>query len=285
MIAIAARAPNHLGDGVVALPALAALAACGSLVIHGPRWAAELYRDVPAVIRPRGRIDPADVAVLFAPSLRAAWEARSARRRIGTATDHRSVLLTHVVAPGAHPFDTYRALVGVLGAHPAGPPRWTVRPEDPAADVPVDHIGLNPVSISGEVREWPYFDALARRLDRPVVVYGGPGEEARVLPRAGGRETRLGLSLPAFATALARCRLFVTNDSGAAHFARACGTSTLVLYGSTTPVSTGPLGAHAIVGPRPGCAPCYGRSCRSDLGCFEIPVDRVLDRIAELAGG
>lgn len=278
-MSIAARAPNHLGDGVVALPAMVALAGRGALTIHGPRWATEVYRDVPATIRPRGPLGAVDAAVLFAPSLRAAWEARAARRRIGTPTDFRRPLLTDVVETRGHPFDTFRALVEVLGARIDGPPRWASRAGDPAVPVPDDHIGLNPVSVSGEAREWPYFGALARRLDRPVVVYGGPGEEARVIPRSGGRETRIGLSLPAFATALARCRLFVSNDSGAAHFARACGTSVLVVYGSTTPAATGPLGSHSLVGPRPPCAPCYRRSCPTSLECFEVPVDDVLRKI------
>jgi heptosyltransferase II len=279
---IAARAPNHLGDGVVALPAIAALAECGELAIHGPRWAPEVYRDVPATFLPPGPVGGVDAAVLFTPSLRAAWEARAARRRIGTPTDHRAALLTDRVDAGPHPFDTYRALVRVLGARVEGPPRWVRRPEDPPVDVPAGHIGLNPVSVSGETREWPMFRALARRIEGPVVVYGGPGEDQRVRPRSAGRETRIGLSLPAFAAALRDCRLFVSNDSGAAHFARACGTPVLVLYGSTSPVATGPLGAHAVVGPPVACAPCYRRSCPTMLECFAISVDDVLRRIDEI---
>lgn len=276
---IVARAPNHLGDGVMALPALRALSRLGELVIAAPRWGPELYRDVPAQVIPRGTLPAADAAVLFSPSLRAAWQARRARRRIGTATDHRRWLLTDVVAPGEHQAETYRHLAAVLGAEAEGIPRYEGRPDDPDVDVPADHVGLNPVSISGAVREWPGFAALAARLPEPVVVYGGPGEEARVEPLAAGRTTRIGLSLPAFARALARCRLFVSNDSGAAHFARACGVPTLVLYGSTIPEHSGPEGAAALIGPRPRCAPCRKAWCPYDLECLRIPVDDVLRRV------
>ncbi|MEQ1508193.1 MAG: hypothetical protein ABMB14_38540 [Myxococcota bacterium] len=37
---IAARAPNHLGDGVLALPAIAALARLGSVEVYAPGGAA-----------------------------------------------------------------------------------------------------------------------------------------------------------------------------------------------------------------------------------------------------
>jgi heptosyltransferase-2 len=280
---ITARAPNHLGDGVMALPALEALSRAGPLVIAAPRWGAELYRDLDAQVIPRGTMPRADIAVLFPPSLRAAWQGRRATRRIGTPTDFRRWLLTDVVEPGLHTADTYSRLAAAAGVVPEGPPRWVVRPDDPVPEVPDGHVGLNPVSASGEVREWPYFAALATRLRRPVVVYGGPGEEARVIPRSGRRETRIGLTLPAFAQALRRCALFVSNDSGAAHFARACGAPTLVVYGSTVPERTGPAGADAIVGPRVACAPCYGRRCPTSLECFAVPVDQVLARIAALA--
>lgn len=265
----------------MALPAMHALARRGRLEIFAPPWGWDLYRDVPATVRPRGLMPPADAAVLFPPSLRAAIEALAVRERIGTATDRRRLLLTRIVAEGPHRFDTYRALAGALGARVDGPPVWDVRPSDPEPDVPDGHIGLNPVSVSGPVREWPHFEGLARRLPGPVVVYGGPGEGRRVTARAGGHPTLIGSSLPAFAQALRRCRLFVSNDSGAAHFARACGVPVLVLYGSTRPEGTGPLGADALVGSPVPCAPCYRQRCshRPQFACFDLPVAAVLARI------
>lgn len=283
---IAARVPNHLGDGVVALPALAGLAAIGELTVHGPRWAPVLYRDLPATFRPPGWMRGADVAVLFPPSLRAALQALPIRRRVGTPTDGRGWLLTHPVPPGRHTADTCAALAAAVGARAEGPPTWRWRPEDLDLDVPEGHVGLNPITAGGAIREWPGFPELARRLGhRPVVVYGGPGEQAAVEARAGGRPTRVGSSLPAFAGALRRCALFVSNDSGAAHFARACGVPTLVLYGPTDPTTTGPQGAAARFAPRPACAPCHRRRCPHDLQCWDLPVDAVLAAIEERLGG
>lgn len=278
---LAARAPNHLGDGVMALPALHALARVGALTIHAPPWGEVLYRDVPARVLPRGPMR-ADAAALFAPSLRAALEARRCRRRVGLATDHRRWLLTDVVQPALHRADTYARIAEVLGGLVEGPPRFDVHPGDPIPDVPEGHIGLNPVSVSGAVREWRDWLALADRLDRPVVFYGGPGEEARVAAVAGPHRRCVGLPLPDFAQALRRCAVFVSNDSGPAHFARAVGVPTVVIHGSTTAARTGPSGSVPVEGPALDCRPCYRQRCRRALECFDIPVEAVL---AAVQGG
>jgi heptosyltransferase-2 len=264
---ILAVAPRHLGDGVMALPAMRALAELGPLRIDGPRWAADLYRDVPQVER-----GAPHTAVLFRPSLGAAWRARRIPRRVGTPTDARGWLLTDPVAPGVHTRDTYAALVAAVGGRVSGGPTWASRDSDPQVDVPADHVGLNPLSASGRVRSWPGFPDLAARLAGPVVWYAGPGEEAAIAELAGRQPIRAGWSLPAFARALRRCRVFVSVDTGAAHFAAACGVPTVVVHGSTAPEGSGPWGAEAVRGPPVPCAPCYRRSCAVDRHrppCFE----------------
>lgn len=276
---ITARAPNHLGDGVMALPALHALAHRGDLTIQAPAWGADLYRDVPATVVARGLVGRADVAVLFPPSFRAAWQARHAHRRIGVPGDWRRWLVTDLVRPGPHRRDTYAALVAVLGAVVEGGPRWTLRDDDPEVDVPAGHVGLNPISPSGETVMWPGFEALAERVPSPVF-YAGPGE--RLVTR---HPTRVGLPLPAFARALSRCAVFVSNDSGAAHFAAACGVPTVVVHASTTASRTGPWGALPVEGPDLSCRPCYRKRCTVGLGCMAIEVERVLDRVNEVLGG
>ena len=273
---IAARAPNHLGDGVMALASLRSLAEVGQLTIYAPGWGPALYRDLPAAVVPRGVMSFADAAVLFPPSLRAAIEARRCIRRVGVAADARRWLLTDVVEPAVHRADTYRRLAEAVGAHVDGPSQFVSRRGDPQPSVPEGHIGLNPISVSGATVEWSGFRALADRLQRPVVFYGGPGEGSRVAAVSGDHCQRVGLSLPAFASALRKCSLFVSNDSGSAHFARACGTPTIVIYGSTAPEQTGPAGAGAVEGPSISCRPCYRKSCTENLECLAIEVDRVL---------
>lgn len=66
------------------------------------------------------------------------------------------------------------------------------------------------------------------------------------------------LELPEAAALLARCALFVGNDSGLMHLAAAAGTPTLGLFGPTPASEYGPIGpqARAVLaeGP-PGQAP------------------------------
>jgi len=259
----------------MALPALHALAELGPLTIHAPRWGPELYAEVDATVVARGRIR-ADLAVLFAPSLRAAIEARSCRRIVGTPTDHRRWLLTDIVPPATHQAGTYRALALAAGATPLGPPVYGIR--GTAAVVEAEHIGLNPLSVGGRTREWWGYRALAERLDRPVVFYAGPGEGERLEPIAEGFTQVVGTSLPDFAATLQSTAVFVSNDSGAAHFARACGVPTVVVHGSTTASRTGPDAAHPIENPV-HCHPCYRPTCAHDLACLDITVDRVLAEV------
>lgn len=284
---VMARAPNHLGDGVMALPAMHALAeAATSLVIQAPGWGAALYRGVRAEVRPRGPVtdQEIEVAVLFPPSFRVAWDARRVPRRVGVAADGRWWLLTDIVGRRRHRIDTYAAIVEAVGARVEGPPRYALRPDDPVVDLPEGHIGLNPVSPSGETVQWGGYTELLEHLDRPVVFYGGPGEEEQVERLAAGRPTCVGLPFPGFASALQRCALFVSNDSGAAHFARACGVPTVVLFGSTVPERTGAHGSIPVQGPPLPCRPCYRKHCalpEPGVPCLEIPVRDVAARIVE----
>jgi heptosyltransferase-2 len=268
------RAPNHLGDGVMARDAVHTLRlASESVVVAAPRWGAELYLDLDVDVVPCGTVPAADVAVLLAPSFRAAWEARRLPRRVGLSTDFRALLLTDRVSPPkAHRRDDYAALLGRLGLGiEAAPVYEPTDAERGAADVPRGHLALCPVSPSGPPVMWPGFEALAARHDGDIVFYVGPGEAYDT-----DHAVRAGLPLGALAAHLLRARALVCNDSGVAHFARAVGVPTVVIFGSTVPERTGPLGAVAVEGPSPPCRPCYKKRCRmSSVLCLEVPVDEV----------
>lgn len=66
------------------------------------------------------------------------------------------------------------------------------------------------------------------------------------------------LDLPEAAAVLARCALFVGNDSGLMHLSAATGTPTIGLFGPTPAAEYAPVGARALAvlakGP-PGAAP------------------------------
>ena len=67
-------------------------------------------------------------------------------------------------------------------------------------------------------------------------------------------------TLEGFATALAGCRLLVSNDTGGMHLANAIGVPVVALFGPTNPLRTGPVfsAPYRILQP-PGCPPTGGR--------------------------
>lgn len=121
---------------------------------------------------------------------------------------------------------------------------------------------------------WPpdRFLTLARLLTGPggalegarIAVLGGPGAQERDMaaPVLAGLPSAIDLvgtlDLPEAAAVLARCALFVGNDSGLMHLSAATGTPTVGLFGPTPASEYAPVGARALAvlakGP-PGAAP------------------------------
>ena len=120
-------------------------------------------------------------------------------------------------------------------------------------------IGLGPTANwPGKI--WPaerfvaLFEALADDLPGAVpVIFGGPGERERAmaadvlagLPQAIDLVGRL--SIPEAAACLARCRVFIGNDSGLMHLSASAGTPTVGLFGPTPAAEYAPTGRHAAI--------------------------------------
>lgn len=284
---ITVRAPDHLGDGVLSLPAIRALADLGPLRIEGPRWVPHLYRHLlPA--RPVG--GRAQLAVLLKPSFSAAWQARRHARRIGLATDFRRLLLTTAVRPGTgHRQTDLDAVAQAAGAAPQGAPRYPLVEADylAAPDLRPGTVLLLPGSGSGDAVEWQGYRALADALQaagRPVAFAGGPSERDRMDGLAGGHPVLPELAIGAFGAAAVRAAAVVGNDSGLTHLAtaarRAAGVSVAavhVICGGTDPARTAAPGATPWAAvPAPSCWPCYRKTCNRDHACLSTPTDAVL---------
>ncbi len=203
------RAPNWLGDSVMALPALRILRAGiphGQIILVGP-WA-ELFSDQgvadQVIVYPRslprrlaliGTLCAlgADTALLLPSSFESALAARiwGVPRRVGYATDGRTWLLTHPVSPPAprhHQVDEYLELLEVFDLKPVERvPTWTPppRPGDPTvsrllseAGLPENAplVGLHVGAAFGPSKLWPagrwasLASELARRGLAPVLL-------------------------------------------------------------------------------------------------------------------
>ena len=109
------------------------------------------------------------------------------------------------------------------------------------------------------------------------------GREIESLLPAGVRAVNLigRTDLRVFAGVLARCRSFVSNDSGAMHLAAALGVPVTAIFGPTDERATAPLGNHDVLLHPVFCRPCMLRDCPIDHRCMKrIPVDRVFAAVS-----
>lgn len=300
------KAPNWLGDAVMALPTLVSLREMlprGSSisVLTKPAFA-ELYPGLADEVLPheRGGVRPwlrgvrelkkrkFDVALLMTRSFSSAFLVFSARvpRRVG----HGSSLLTDKVKrAGGHRVLDFHRLLEPLGKAPeVRAPKIELKPdalrwaEETMPGGP--WIGLNPGATYGAAKQWypERFIELGRRLGGKIVVVGGPAEAElgeRVAKGVDGLNLAGKTNIPRLAAAIARCKLFVTNDTGPMHVADAVGTPIVAIFGPTDWIETPPYGrGHTIVRHEIECAPCKKRVC--PLGhhdCMKkLDVERVL---------
>ena len=309
------RAPNWVGDVVLALPAVRDLRRAfpqARLTVLARPWVAELYgavREVDAVEESRGhRLDALalrgrfDLSVLLPNSFAAAlvaWRA-GIPGRWGYATDGRAPLLTRrcSVPPsvrGRSQVYYYRAMLEGLGLATEGPPDASLGCPEPwaaqAKGLLADEgpwIGINPGAFYGTAKRWlperfaAVADLVARRLGARVAIVGGAAE--RPLGAAIAAQLKAGAlllcgetTLASLVGVLARLRLLLTNDSGPMHLAAALGTPLVAVFGSTDRTETAPVGgAAAIVREDVYCSPCLLRECPIDHRCMtRVGVDRV----------
>ena len=275
------RAPDHLGDGILALPAVAAVCAAGPTRIVGPAWVPEVYGHLPVAPVP----DP-ELAVLLKPAFRAAWEARRVPRRVGLPTDHRRLLLTDPVEPvGGHRCQEFLAIVRTAGFAASGLPTLPtsgVRPPD----LPARAVLLFPFSASGPTVDWGGYSTLADTLVRhgfgPVFA-GGPGQEPALRQVGRGHRVLPTLPLRGLAAAAVAAEAVVGNDSGLTHLAAAARRGAgvpvervHVVCGSTDPQQTAAPGATPHqVGASLDCWPCYKKRCRVGTPCLDLPAAAV----------
>lgn len=266
----------------MALPVVEAISAAypHTQVASRGRWGAELFGSL-FVSNPDVFPD-ADVGVFLKPSLSAVVRWRGLSRRIGIGS--RPWLTDALPTKEEHRRDGFTRIARALGVETDGAlPRFTGRGRS-AIDGGA-YIGLNPWSPTPTVR-WPQFAGLALALQRQghrVVFFAGPAEEGPVREMAGTFLVVGGLSLPDFAATLSQCRLFVSNDSGAAHFAASCGVPVLMTHGSTAAERTGV--GHAIDAGPLWCRPCYGKSCAWKTPCMtSISLESVLRSVEAILG-
>lgn len=150
-------------------------------------------------------------------------------------------------------------------------------------------VGLH-CGARAPARRWPaarfasLADALARRHAAAIVLTGGPGEEPIAAEVAGLMEApALNLagrtSLGGLAALIARLDLFISNDTGPAHLARALDTPSVTIFGPAEFPRWAPLdpARHRLERQPVRCNPCAHQECPLDHRCLRgVSTTRVL---------
>ena len=316
------RAPNHLGDLLMSLPAQHLLASSlpeggctlGVLAPHFPLLSR--LSPLPVCSLPpdsTGRVRlfrslEARAALVLAPSFRGALEVFFARIpvRVGVRWDLRENRLTHrrQIHHPRLPFDVHisdlyvelsQLLLESLGYFPpeTAPSPSTPRRSPRPTSTPV--VVVHPGSLgSPQTRRWPLVhfrqvvEGLLQRGCRVQVVGGreeGPLGKQLALGLESEVEVLAGasaLDLVALLALMEEAHVFVGNDSGPAHLAAVVGLPSVVIYTSTSPHLTGPRGPGLRMWRELTCSACYAPTCSVGLLCHDLSVDEVLARLDEL---
>jgi heptosyltransferase-2 len=256
-----------------------------------------------------------DCTILLQNAIEAAILARLASipLRAGYNSDGRGALLTHSVrrTPAikeVHQIDYYREMVRALGCATAGrdvrllpgkdydeTAARLLRQFDIREGRPL--IGIAPGAAYGPAKKWfpERFAAVADRLiddtGAQAILFGSAGDkESTTTVARSARHPLVDIAgrtnLKEAMALIARCTLFLSNDSGLMHVAGALGIPTIAIFGSTNPATTSPVGEKsAVIHHDVSCSPCLKPVCPTDFRCMEmIGVDDVYAVARKLLG-
>lgn len=219
--------------------------------------------------------------------------------RIGFDASSASILYTHRVAYRKNFHETERNLnllspFGVHAMDPAPEIFCTHTDEQKALDFLTRHTDSDAQSLFGIAAGsvWPtkrwipqrfaeVADRLIKEKKGTVILFGGP-EDRTLCNRISAMMDRTPLiaaghfSLKESAALIAKCRVFLSNDTGLMHLAAAMHVPVVALFGATIPAfGFAPLGdGHTIVEAKLPCRPCgaHGtKKCREGtFACMKM---------------
>ncbi|MBN1663366.1 MAG: lipopolysaccharide heptosyltransferase II [Deltaproteobacteria bacterium] len=254
-----------------------------------------------------------DMAVLLQNAIEAAIIARLAGIpiRIGYNSDVRGFLLTHSVRRTkairqVPQIDYYLEMLKTAGFQSAG--REVHLPLNAEYQALGDKLlngfgltagkmicGIAPGAAYGPAKKWfperyaAVADRLAASHNAQVLMMGSEADRASLDAVQGFAKSRLvnlagKTDLQEAIALIARCRLFISNDSGLMHVAGALGIPTVAVFGSTNPATTSPVGEKStVIYKGVPCSPCLKKVCPTDFACMDkISVDDVYDTARKL---
>lgn len=249
-----------------------------------------------------------DTAILLQNAIEAAiitWWA-GIPIRAGYNSDGRGLLLTHSVQRTkairkVHQIEYYLEMVKSLGCPSAGTDVHLQPGQeyDALAEQLSDAhgigrkgmlIGVAPGATYGPAKRWyseRFADVADRLIDEfstQIILFGSKDDrESADHVQQHSRYPLINLAgktnLKEAIAIMARCSLFISNDSGLMHVAGALNIPMVAIFGSTNPVATSPVGDKSVVIYKgASCSPCLRETCPTDFRCMDmISVDDVYD--------
>ncbi|MEN6317408.1 MAG: lipopolysaccharide heptosyltransferase II [Syntrophaceae bacterium] len=241
-----------------------------------------------------------DMAILLQNAIEAAIITILARIpvRAGYNSDGRGFLLTHSVQrteaiKKIHQTKYYLEMVKALGCRSADANVYLNPGEENkivSEKLFRDHgingdnclIGFAPGATYGPAKKWfpERFAAVADRVieqfSAQVILFGSNEDKKSadaiqqnahhpLINLAGKTNLKEAIAV------IARCCLFISNDSGLMHVAGALNIPTVAIFGSTNPVTTSPAGDKSIViYKNASCSPCLKETCPTDFRCMDM---------------
>ena len=156
-------------------------------------------------------------------------------------------------------------------------------------------IGLCPGAEYGPAKRWlperfaEVVQAVSSQIQARWILFGTSkdGAAGEIISRALGDNcvNRIGqTTIEQLIDELRRCRLLLTNDTGAMHLASLLAVPTVAIFGSTEPRLTGPLGnGHIVLRHQVECSPCFLRECPIDFRCMKaVTVEEVVEAVLSI---
>lgn len=298
---ILVRAPNWIGDAVVATAVLKPLKSHrpeSRILVVANHYVAPLFAHHPyleGILTFNGFADgirriSGDTGIILPNSFSSAllFFLSRVKRRIGYRNECRGFLLTDALAMVSlkeeHLVENYKRLACVyLGSSIDDPfiPELSLSAEerhmDPFGQLPIPAgrapAIVDPGSAYGAAKVWQVdkyaavVDYLAERKGLPVVLLGSnAGERIAHEIRAAAKHTPFDLTgkltLRTAMVAISKSRIFISPDTGGMHIAAALSVPQVAIFGSSSPVWTRPLNEKSrVVYQDLECSPCFKRTC------------------------
>ena len=138
--------------------------------------------------------------------------------------------------------------------------------------LPTDFVCIAPGAVYGPAKQWPweYFQQVVIALEKrgiPSILLGTQDDSLTAEKIVSQKQTNNNLcgktTVNQMIALLAKSKGLVSNDSGAMHVMAALNKPQISIFGSTSPVWTGPLNPQAFVQKTTlDCSPCFQRTCR-----------------------